>query len=68
MIVYPNSGATYDPTVKQWRFEEGTPRFVNAIDDWITAGAAIIGGVAPRCPKTLPWSPKSCGEWEITGS
>ncbi|WP_123799330.1 homocysteine S-methyltransferase [Limosilactobacillus fermentum] len=50
VIVYPNSGATYDPTVKQWRFEEGTPRFVNAIDDWITAGAAIIGG----CCTTLP--------------
>ena len=50
VIVYPNSGATYDPTVKQWRFEEGTPRFVDAIDDWITAGAAIIGG----CCTTLP--------------
>lgn len=50
MIVYPNSGATYDPTVKQWRFEEGTPRFVDGIDDWITAGAAIIGG----CCTTLP--------------
>ena len=50
VIVYPNSGATYDPTVKQWRFEEGKPRFVDGIDDWITAGAAIIGG----CCTTLP--------------
>lgn len=50
IVIYPNSGAIYDPRVKKWHFEADAPRFSDQIASWYQAGATIIGG----CCTTMP--------------
>ncbi|KRL96314.1 homocysteine S-methyltransferase [Limosilactobacillus equigenerosi] len=50
IIVYPNSGATYDPTTKTWSDPASGPTFKELIPTWYHAGATIIGG----CCTTMP--------------
>ncbi len=50
IIVYPNSGATYDPTTKTWSNPASGPTFKELIPTWYQAGATIIGG----CCTTMP--------------
>lgn len=50
IIVYPNSGATYDPTTKTWSDPASGPTFKELIPTWHQAGASIIGG----CCTTMP--------------
>ena len=50
MVVYPNSGETYDPTLKRWNGEETCQRFASDARAWFEAGANIIGG----CCRTNP--------------
>jgi homocysteine S-methyltransferase len=43
-VVYPNSGARYDPAGKTWA-DAGTPVFTAAtVQGWVERGAALVGG------------------------
>jgi homocysteine S-methyltransferase len=50
IIVYPNSGESYDPATKTWLGETDCDAFGAQARDWYTAGARIIGG----CCRTTP--------------
>lgn len=50
MIVYPNSGETYDPTTKTWHHPVSGPGWENFISKWKSMGAVCLGG----CCRTLP--------------
>ncbi|WRP07668.1 homocysteine S-methyltransferase [Rossellomorea aquimaris] len=50
IIVYPNSGETYDAGTKTWHGEEGCCAFDEESVVWYEAGARIIGG----CCRTDP--------------
>ena len=50
MIVYPNSGETYDPTTKTWHHPVSSPGWENFISKWKSMGAVCLGG----CCRTLP--------------
>ncbi|MDO4903069.1 MAG: homocysteine S-methyltransferase [Limosilactobacillus sp.] len=53
IIVYPNSGATYDPSIKQWTFKEGQPHIEDRVQSWIDAGATIVGGCCTIVPSDI---------------
>lgn len=50
VIVYPNSGETYDPTGKCWLGESVPAEFGTYSREWRKLGAALIGG----CCRTTP--------------
>ncbi len=50
IIVYPNSGETYDAETKTWHGEEACGSFIDQSNAWFEAGAKIIGG----CCRTGP--------------
>ena len=50
IVVYPNSGETYDAERKCWLGETDPVDFGSASRDWVEAGATVIGG----CCRTGP--------------
>ena len=50
LIVYPNSGETYDPATKTWRHPVSGPGWGHFIGEWGKLGAVCLGG----CCRTLP--------------
>ena len=44
VVVYPNSGETYDPATKTWHGTPGGPDFGDYARRWMRAGAAAVGG------------------------
>lgn len=50
LIVYPNSGETYDPTTKTWHHETDSKGWSSYIGKWQVLGASCFGG----CCRTLP--------------
>ena len=50
IVVYPNSGETYDADRKCWLGETDPVDFGSASGDWVEAGATVIGG----CCRTGP--------------
>ena len=50
LVVYPNSGETYDPSTKTWRHPVGGPGWGHFIGEWGKMGAVCLGG----CCRTLP--------------
>ncbi|WFR64466.1 homocysteine S-methyltransferase [Paenibacillus amylolyticus] len=50
VIVYPNSGEVYDAATKTWSGQGTCGRMSDASEQWIAAGAKIIGG----CCRTTP--------------
>lgn len=50
ICVYPNSGETYDPKTKTWHGSPYGRAFSEYVDEWLDAGANIIGG----CCRTTP--------------
>ncbi len=50
IIVYPNSGETYDSATKTWLGETDCDAFGEQAREWYAAGARIIGG----CCRTTP--------------
>ena len=55
LIVYPNSGETWDPNVKLWHMESeaGQKRLKDYVIEWRDAGASIIGGCCRTTPKDI---------------
>lgn len=50
VIVYPNSGETYDAVTKTWSGQGTCGSMSDASEQWVAAGAQIIGG----CCRTTP--------------
>jgi homocysteine S-methyltransferase len=50
ILVYPNSGETYNATLKRWSGEETCQSFATEARAWFEAGANMIGG----CCRTNP--------------
>ncbi|KAJ4838232.1 Catalyzes methyl transfer from S-methylmethionine (SMM) to adenosyl-L-homocysteine (AdoMet) [Turnera subulata] len=55
IIIYPNSGETYDAEHKKWVKTEGVADedFVSYISKWHQAGASIFGGCCRTTPNTI---------------
>ncbi|NRD80014.1 homocysteine S-methyltransferase [Bacillus sp. BRMEA1] len=50
ILVYPNSGETYNPETKTWHGQELCDSFKLQSEEWYQAGARLIGG----CCRTSP--------------
>ncbi|XP_060179181.1 homocysteine S-methyltransferase 2-like [Lycium barbarum] len=55
ILVYPNSGETYDGEKKEWVASTGVAEedFVSYVDKWCDAGASLVGGCCRTTPKTI---------------
>ncbi|KAM1742678.1 hypothetical protein ACFX1R_013852 [Malus domestica] len=56
IVIYPNSGETYDGQTKQWVKSTGVvnEEFADiAIDKWCEAGASLFGGCCRTTPNTI---------------
>ncbi|KAK9086932.1 hypothetical protein Syun_029326 [Stephania yunnanensis] len=55
IVVYPNSGETYDATRKKWIKSEGVidEDFVSYVSKWREAGASLFGGCCRTTPNTI---------------
>lgn len=52
IIIYPNSGETYDPKTKTWH-DENHMQIDTAAADWVEKGAKIIGGCCRTSPEDI---------------
>ena len=59
VIVYPNSGETYDPYKKVWENDPVQAAFGEQARDWYEAGARLIGG----CCRTTPEDIQVIAKW-----
>jgi homocysteine S-methyltransferase len=55
IILYPNSGETYDADRKEWVPTTGVADddFVSYVGKWVEAGASLIGGCCRTTPHTI---------------
>lgn len=51
IIVYPNSGETYDPSTKTWHGEDVCAGLSH--EEWFNTGASIIGGCCRTSPRDI---------------
>ena len=63
VIVYPNSGETYDPSTNTWHGETSCDSFGIQSRDWFEAGASLIGG----CCRTTPGHIREIKAWAVKG-
>jgi len=59
ILVYPNSGETYDPNKKDWNNDPVHHSFGEEAKSWYTAGARLIGG----CCRTTPEDIQVIASW-----
>lgn len=59
IIIYPNSGETYDPNNKTWTHAHQNENFNLLSKKWFTKGARLIGG----CCRTSPEDINQIKEW-----
>ncbi|PIN04447.1 Homocysteine S-methyltransferase [Handroanthus impetiginosus] len=55
IVIYPNSGETYDANTKEWVPSTGVKDvdFVSYVAKWREAGASLIGGCCRTTPNTI---------------
>ncbi len=53
ILVYPNSGETYNPETKTWHGEEQCKAFDTLSEEWYQAGARLIGGCCRTAPRHI---------------
>ncbi|KAL1312181.1 hypothetical protein HN51_038783 [Arachis hypogaea] len=55
IVIYPNSGETYDGIQKQWVKNTGVTDedFVSYVNNWIESGASLVGGCCRTTPATI---------------
>ncbi|KAM0908323.1 hypothetical protein ACQ4PT_015540 [Festuca glaucescens] len=55
ILIYPNSGESYDPVRKEWVACSGVSNedFVSYVRKWHEAGASLIGGCCRTSPDTI---------------
>ena len=51
VVVYPNSGETYDPASKTW--QGAAVGFAERAEEWYRAGARLIGGCCRTKPRDI---------------
>jgi homocysteine S-methyltransferase len=59
ILVYPNSGETYDPTKNDWDGNRVHASFGEEAKEWYNAGARLIGG----CCRTTPEDIQVIANW-----
>ncbi|MCS6982240.1 MAG: homocysteine S-methyltransferase [Flavobacteriales bacterium] len=59
IVVYPNSGETYDPLRQSWIGRSESACLATYAPDWFHAGARLIGG----CCRTSPQDIKALAAW-----
>ncbi|MGE5373983.1 MAG: homocysteine S-methyltransferase [Bacteroidota bacterium] len=59
ILVYPNSGETYDPTKNDWDGQPVYASFSEEAREWYRAGARMIGG----CCRTTPEDIRGIASW-----
>lgn len=59
ILVYPNSGETYDATKNDWKGDQVLDSFGEQAREWHTAGARLIGG----CCRTTPEDIRVIASW-----
>ena len=59
LMVYPNSGETYDATKNDWNGDPVTEAFGAQAHEWYDAGARLIGG----CCRTTPEDIRLIASW-----
>ena len=59
IVVYPNSGETYDVAKRAWKGEAGAMQFAAMASTWFDCGARIIGG----CCRTTPADIRAIAGW-----
>nr|ACV03423.1 selenocysteine methyltransferase-like protein [Astragalus drummondii] len=55
IVIYPNSGETYDGIRKEWGQNSGVTDedFVSYVDKWCESGASLVGGCCRTTPDTI---------------
>ncbi|MED4226884.1 homocysteine S-methyltransferase [Neobacillus cucumis] len=53
LLVYPNSGETYNPETKTWHGHEQCNAFDIRSEEWYQAGARLIGGCCRTAPQHI---------------
>jgi homocysteine S-methyltransferase len=55
ILIYPNSGESYDPDRKEWVQKTGVSDegFVSYVSKWCEVGASLIGGCCRTTPNTI---------------
>lgn len=53
IIVYPNSGETFDPETKTWHGQESCHTLESKSKEWYEAGARLIGGCCRTSPRDI---------------
>ncbi|KAL5702224.1 homocysteine S-methyltransferase [Ranunculus cassubicifolius] len=55
ILIYPNSGETYDPILKEWVKSTGVSDedFISYVSKWHECGASLIGGCCRTTPNTI---------------
>ncbi|KAF5738854.1 Homocysteine S-methyltransferase 2 [Tripterygium wilfordii] len=55
ILIYPNSGESYDPDQKKWVQNTGVTDkdFVSYVDVWCDVGASLVGGCCRTTPDTI---------------
>ncbi|PWA62164.1 selenocysteine Se-methyltransferase [Artemisia annua] len=55
ILIYPNSGESYDAQLKQWVKNTGVPDedFVSYVNTWCEMGASLVGGCCRTTPDTI---------------
>lgn len=59
VIVYPNSGETYDPQTKSWHHPVAHVDYGQSSRQWFQLGASLLGG----CCRTSPDEIRKIAEW-----
>lgn len=62
IVVYPNSGETYDPEQRLWSGVSDAETFASEARRWYASGARLIGG----CCRTTPDHIRSIAAWART--
>jgi homocysteine S-methyltransferase len=62
VIVYPNSGETWDALSRSWRGENDTARFGELAREWFAAGAQAVGGCCRTGPAHIAEIARLTGE------
>lgn len=53
IVVYPNSGETYDAAAKRWRGDADPGDFAACAAGWVERGAALVGGCCRTGPEHI---------------
>lgn len=65
IIVYPNSGETFDPDTKTWHGTSSPMACGSAAKQWVKTGATIVGGCCRMGPEHIKAIKESCELYQV---